>query len=362
MNPSSDVGLAAKVHRVAGNTADADADTDEVNVIADDVAEILSARFGVRASRVRVVGAESAAVFRVDRADGPPVAVKTFWADSPSGEVVRWHQEVVDRVAEAGLPVARPLRSTDGELTVESRTATGNILFQVSDWLTGTPLQQVPLERELLHEIGRVAARLHRCLLTESAPRNLEEHVWQITGSRLTIENAFARIGDLRERGQLEVAANELVRLHRAAEKVFAVLEERVAPRLSRLPHTVVHHDLHDSNLLVAPEPEARIVTGILDFGDMTSSVRISEPTIAGAYAARHADDPVAALNEVVSGWSETVTVTADEAAVVLPLAAARLLTNATVWMSRLGTSRGEYAASRRLGSLETAEAMLEVL
>lgn len=354
VGPASDVRVLSAPGAGAGD--------DYVSVIAEDVTQILAARFGIRASRVHMVGAESAAVFRVDRADAPPVAVKTFWADSPQGEIVRWQQDVVERVAEAGLPVARPLRSTDGELTVESRSATRNLLLQVSDWLPGTPLQHVSPGSELLREVGRVAARLHRCLLAETAPLDLGEHVWQLTGSRSTIERALAHIGDLRKRGQLEVDANELLRLHRAAETVFAALEERVAPRLSRLPHAVVHHDLHDSNLLVAPTPEARTVTGILDFGDMTSSIRVSEPTIAGAYAARHSEDPVVALNEVVSGWSETVTVTSDEAIVLPPLAAARLLTNATVWMSRLGTSRREYAASRRLGSLETAEALLKSL
>lgn len=334
-------------------------DVDEVNVTEDEIAEILRARFEIHASAIQAVGAESAAVFRVIDSRVATFAVKVFWADAPSSAALRWHQAVVQRVAEAGLPVARPRCSATGELTVEAGTGKRALLVQVSDWLNGTPLEHVPRQRELLREIGHVAARLHQSLRLESPPPGLGEHAWQITESRTTIERALDRIAILTDQGRLPGAANEIARLERAAETVFALLAETVAPRLSRLPTAVVHHDLHDANLLVGPGTDHTTITGILDFGDMARSIRISEPVIAGAYAARHSADPMAALNDVVTGWSESVPVTSDEAAVVLPLAAARLITNATVWMSRLGTARGEYAASRRRGSLETAEALL---
>ena len=342
--------------------ADSDVDVDEVTVGGEEIIEILRTRFGIHASAVEPVGAESAAVFRAVDGRDATFAVKVFWADTPASTTLRWHQEVVERVAEAGLPVARPRRSTSGELTVEAESGKRSLLVQVSDWLGGTPLERVPVHRELLLEIGHVAARLHRCLRLENPPPELGKHPWHITESRTTIEHALTRIAILTDQGRLPGVAQEVARLERAADTVFALLTESVAPRLSRLPTAVVHHDLHDSNLLVGSRTEHTTITGILDFGDMTRSVRISEPVIAGAYAARHWGDPAAAVDEVMAGWSKSVAVTSDEAAVVLPLAAARLLTNATVWMSRLGTARGDYAAHRRRGSLETAEALLQAV
>ncbi|PPF36988.1 MULTISPECIES: phosphotransferase [unclassified Pseudoclavibacter] len=335
---------------------------DEVNVADAEIIEILRTRFEIHASAVQAVGAESAAVFRAVDDRDTAFAVKVFWADASSSAPLRWHQEVVQRVAEAGLPVAQPRRSTAGELTVEAETGKRALLVQVSDWLSGTPLERVPMRKELLREIGHVAARLHQCLRLESAPAGHGEHPWQITESRTTIERALKRIAILTDQGQLPGTAKEVARLERAADTVFTLLAESVAPRLSRLPTTVVHHDLHDSNLLVGPGTDHTTITGILDFGDMARSIRISEPVIAGAYAARHCADPMSAVDEVMTGWSASVPVTSDEAAVVLPLAAARLLANATVWMSRLGTARGDYAAHRRRGSLETAEALLHAV
>ena len=334
------------------------ADVDEVSVADDEIIEILRTRFEIHASAVQAVGAESAAVFRVIDGEDATFAVKVFWADAPSSAPLRWHQEVVQRVAEEGLPVARPRRSTAGELTVEA----GTLLVQVSDWLGGIPLERVPMRTELLREIGHVAARLHRCLRLENPPPELGEHPWQITESTTAIEHALNRIAILADQGQLPGAAKEVARLERASDIVFALLAESVAPRLSRLPTAVVHHDLHDSNLLAGPGTDHTTITGILDFGDMARSIRISEPVIAGAYAARHCADPAAAVDEVMTAWSESVPVTSDEAAVVRPLAAARLLANATVWMSRLGTARGDYAQHRRRGSLETAEALLQAV
>lgn len=333
--------------------------TDEVRVPTEVIAEILRRRFGVRATSVHVLGAESAEVFRADVEGGRAFAVKVFGADAAAHSAVRWHHEVVDRLAHAGLPVARPLRDVEGELTVATDHGPRTVLVQVSDWLTGTPLERAGATDGLLREIGRVAARLHRHLELESAPSDLSAHPWEITRARKTIDRAVARTVFLRERGRLRISGEDVSRLERAAHTVDALLETELTPRLDRLPTALVHHDLHDANLLVGPESAPTSITGILDFGDMVPSLRISEPVIAGAYAARHHPHPVVALESVVSGWAETVPVTPDEAAVVLPLAAARLVANAAVWTSRLGTARGEYAASRRRGSLETAEALL---
>ncbi|KTS02462.1 phosphotransferase [Microbacterium testaceum] len=331
----------------------------EVRVPTEVVAESLRRRFGVRATSLQALDAENAAVFRAEVEGGRAFAVKVFWADAPAHSAVRWHHEVVDRLAHAGLPVARPLRDVEGELTVTTNHGSRAMLVQVSDWLTGTPVERAGATDGLLREIGRVAARLHRRLELESAPSDLPEHSWEITRSRETIDRAVARTVVLREQGRLRLSDEDVSRLERAALTVGALLEAELKPRLDRLPRALVHHDLHDANVLVGPESAPTSVTGIIDFGDMLPSLRISEPVIAGAYAARHRPDPVAALEAVLNGWAETVSVTPDEAAVVLPLAAARLVANAAVWTSRLGTARGEYAASRRRGSLETAEALL---
>ncbi|MEV8239815.1 phosphotransferase [Microbacterium testaceum] len=332
---------------------------DEVRLPADAIVDVLFRRFGSRATDVRALGAESAAVFRAEVEGDRPLAVKVFPADAASSNGVRWQHEVVDRLARAGLPVARPVRSAEGELTVALTYEARPLLLQVSDWLTGAPLERVAVTDGLLCEIGRTAARLHRLLERESVPADLPGHAWQITRSRETIDEAVTRTVMLRRRGRLPVDAGDVSRLERAADMVVALLEAEVTPRLERLPTGLVHHDLHDANLLVGPESAPTSITGILDFGDMVQDLRISEPVIAGAYAARHRPDSVAALEAVLSGWAETVPVTPDEAAVVLPLAAARLVANAAVWTSRLGTARGAYAASRRRGSLETAEALL---
>lgn len=337
------------------------AHVDEVDVAAAEITELLATRFAVRPTAVRALGAESAAVFRVE-VDGGALAVKAFWGDTPSNVAVRWQQDVVHRLAESGLPVARPRRSVDGETTVDSSVRGRSVLVQVSDWLTGTPVEAVPMRRRLLREIGHVAARLHESLRDETAPPELDDHAWQITGVRAAIEQALARIHVIRGRGGLPGTAEEIARLQRAVDTASAVLDERVEPRLRTLPTAVVHHDLHDANLLVGLGAGPTSVTGILDFGDMTCSARISEPVIAGAYAARHRLDPVAAVTEVVDAWSESVPVTSEEAAVVRPLAAARLLANSAVWMSRLDTARGDYAAARRRGSLVAAERLLEGL
>jgi Ser/Thr protein kinase RdoA (MazF antagonist) len=314
------------------------------------VATLVERHYDVEVDRVTPLGAESSAVCEVRLADGRALAMKIFWRDAGSSAAVIWQHGVVSRLADAGHPVARPIRSREGALTEEAETGGRRVLMQASEWLTGTPLEDAQVSSTLLHEIGRTAARLHLDLQREAAPPDLPGHAWEITRSRATIEASLER---------LRRDSSPNARLVSLAERVVGILRSEVEPVLGGLPRAVVHHDLHDSNLLVGPSPRATAVVGILDFGDMLESVRVSEPVIAAAYAARNSRDPLAALHAVMAGWAETVPLTTDEAAVALPLAAARLTANAAVWTSRLGTTRGFYAMARMHGSIDTAEEIL---
>ncbi|QJU53458.1 phosphotransferase [Herbiconiux sp. KACC 21604] len=330
-----------------------------VNLTAAEVGDLVEDLYGVRGARVTPLGAESSAVCRVDERDGGSLAVKVFWADDPTGAAARWQHEVVDRLSRQGLPVARPKRSRADSLTAEGATRSRSVLVQVSEWLTGAPLEEVPFSKELLRSVGRTAARLQTALGREQAPTGLVGHDWEITAAATTIERSMERI---RARRMLSQSAPPLSapaeRLERVAERVIDLMQAEVEPRLGAIPRAVVHHDLHDSNLLV-DRSSPHEITGILDFGDMLTSIRISEPVIAAAYAARNTDDPVAAVSTVLRGWAESYPISAEEDAVVLPLAAARLATNAAVWTSRLTGARAAYAAARLHGSLETAELLL---
>ncbi|WP_172592259.1 phosphotransferase enzyme family protein [Subtercola boreus] len=337
--------------------------SDAVDLSTEAVAALVATHYGSAIGELTLLGAESSTVCRAQAIDGSVMAVKIFWDRADSAETIRWQHEVVSRLAESGLPVARPIRAVDGALTAVGEVDGRPVLLQASEWLVGTPLEDAPPTTPLLREVGRTAARLHGALLREKAPAGLPVHDWEITRSRSTIDAAVREIRYASEhRFPTAEGFPSVERLLAVADDVCRLLRDCVEPLLATLPRAVVHHDLHDSNLLVGSLQDPARVVGILDFGDMLESVRISEPIIAAAYAARNSREPLAAVREVLTGWSESVPVTAAESTVVLPLAAARLTANAAVWSSRLGSSRAAYAAARMRGSVRTAELLLHGL
>lgn len=103
----------------------------------------------------------------------------------------------------------------------------------------------------------------------------------------------------------------------------------------SALPHSVIHGDANDYNVLT-DQAGTRVVT-FLDFGDMVYSATVCDLAIAIAYAMLGQDDPIAAAAQVVEGYRETRALRAAEIEALYPLAAARLAMSVcyAAWQSR---------------------------
>jgi 4-aminobutyrate aminotransferase-like enzyme/Ser/Thr protein kinase RdoA (MazF antagonist) len=92
-------------------------------------------------------------------------------------------------------------------------------------------------------------------------------------------------------------------------ERVLAM-----APELDRLPHSVIHGDANDYNVLVNGDD----VT-LIDFGDLHYTATIAELAIASAYVALNKRDPLTAISHLVAGYRPA------EIGVLFPLILLRL-------------------------------------
>lgn len=308
---------------------------------AESVSSLLLSRYGLRAVDIEFLGAEEATVCRVTTSAGEQLAVKIMAGSNAA--VDRWHGSILARVGELGLPVPVVVRDLTGAVTSEA----GDVQVQVTRWLHGVPCSDVPVGPDLLFDIGRTAARLRLAMAGVTPPPVPVTHMWELSRTEASIRMALESVSD-----------KETISLARAALTRFS---REVLPHLDALPRAVVHHDLHDANLLTSvDEGGRRYVSGILDFGDAVYGVRVAELAVAAAYAARPRADPVGALLTVVSGWiSAGAELTALERQVLYPAAIGRLAVNAAVWASRYEGPRGDYARARAAGSLDALERML---
>jgi hydroxylysine kinase len=302
-------------------------------------------RYGLRPRRIERVEGELATICRLEDDAGRGFAVKVIRDEAEQRAAVEWRTAVMTRLAGQGQPVPGILPDRGGSAVSVTDAGGIPVLVVVEDWLTGLPLHAAEVDRPLLRELGRIAARLSGALaLAPPPPRGLT-HVWEASRGRQTILQALP---DVRDRVIRELAA--------VAAEGFAA---DVAPHLAELPRTVVHQDLHDANLLVGQVDGRPRVTGVLDFGDMLTGLRVAELAVTAGYAARLTAEPLQGLLDVVAGWGREASLSEAEAQVVLPLARTRLAVNATVWAARSSGTRAAYAAARSARSVPALQALL---
>ena len=136
---------------------------------------------------------------------------------------------------------------------------------------------------------------------------------------------------DVRHTGHMRVLLEDVP--HFPYQSEVRELLERIVPRIdSQLPHMrhqIVHNDLNALNILVDPADED-LVTGVIDFGDMTRTALIADVGVCAAELipgdCSDAGAAQEAVVDVTSGYHGCVPLLQTELAVLGALVAARLL------------------------------------
>jgi 4-aminobutyrate aminotransferase-like enzyme/Ser/Thr protein kinase RdoA (MazF antagonist) len=185
----------------------------------------------------------------------------------------------------------------------ESFTEHGGHFVRLLTWVPGTCYAEAcPHSPELLASLGRALAATDLALAGYDHPAARRRFHW-----------------DLRQADE----ARQYVPLmpearRRLVEPIFAEWARIDWPAL---PHSVIHGDANDYNVLVR---DGRVVS-LLDFGDMVWSATVCNLAVGLAYAMLGQQDPVAAAAHVVNGYRELRPLSPAELDALYPLAAARL-------------------------------------
>jgi len=169
---------------------------------------------------------------------------------------------------------------------------------------------------ELAHEFGRALARIDGALATADDPAIHRTHRWDL-----------ARAGQHRARIALVPDAGRRELLERA----FHLHAASAAPRLAELPHSWIHGDANDENVLV----HGGRVSGLLDFGDTLYNPTVCELAIALAYALFGSSSPLELGAEIVAGYHGKRPLSLPELEVLFPLVCGRLAVTVTVCAER---------------------------
>ncbi|WP_336660900.1 phosphotransferase [Leucobacter sp. USHLN153] len=302
--------------------------------------EALRRYYGLEAVSLTLMDSELSSVYRAELSDGRRCAFKATRFTPEAHAAAQWRTAAMDHLQSLGIPAGETFLSLQGQPVTVAETEVGDAVVHVGEWLTGIPLEAVTPNTSIMREVGRTTSRVVAALDGWPQPPVAIEHPWELTRTLETLEATInSATGEEREM------------LAQATER----FRTQVQDQLGALPHTVVHHDLHDSNLLVDGER----VSGVLDFGDMVWGPRIAELAVAAGYGCRTSADPAAAYLDILDGWDHAVALTSAEVAVLFPASLGRLAVNLGVWTARSGSDRGDYARAR---SASTARALRELL
>jgi len=307
-----------------------------IAIPASTAAALLGEHFGIVSTKLQSVGSELSSLFRAESSRGP-LAVKVQASDANQRPVQEWRSLIADELSRTSVPVPALFRSLTGARAPLVRTQGQEAIITVTRWIDAVPYAEAALPIDFGRRLGTMAGRLHLSLAQLPGPPLHLSHEWDMRRTPHVLADHLD--------ADLSTTAAEIAR------DALHLYGRLVAPHAHALPDALVHHDLHDSNVLVTQGGE---IAAVLDFDDMLVGWRVAEPALAAGYLARHVADPMTALAQVASGWEESVPFTDAERAVYPILALLRLAVNAVVWDARAASGRGAYAAMRSSGSVET--------
>ncbi|HYN10719.1 MAG TPA: aminotransferase class III-fold pyridoxal phosphate-dependent enzyme [Vicinamibacterales bacterium] len=256
--------------------------------------------------------------------DGRRFVVKLADDDSPSDVIALEHAAAEAAHADLGrLNVALPrmVRTRGG--TIESvREIDGRIArLRVLEWVAGTPwIETRSSDATQRRDLGRALATLDLALARIDVPAARRTHHWDLAQA-LQHRPLVAQVQDRRA----------------LADWAFHVYAACGAPALAALPHSLIHGDANDENVLV----DRGRLTGLIDFGDCLWNPTVCELAIAISYAVLDLPDPLAAGAEIVGASHAVRPLSRDELQVLFPLVCGRMAVTVVTAASRRAIDPG---------------------
>eukprot|EP00931_Biecheleriopsis_adriatica_P024408 TRINITY_DN15218_c0_g1_i1.p1 TRINITY_DN15218_c0_g1~~TRINITY_DN15218_c0_g1_i1.p1 ORF type:complete len:484 (+),score=135.44 TRINITY_DN15218_c0_g1_i1:62-1513(+) len=222
--------------------------------------------------------------------DGAKYVLKAHNALLPSGTLQRLEAQdrIIRRLRQQGLPVPEVLVGASGDSIVALEApAPGQPVphARVLTYLEGTTIpNEVPKDAAFLQRVGNLTGQVANALSGFEDPGAHWTWDWDMKRVPEVVRSKLNFMKDERRRSLASRLADEY---------------EVALKHASTLPHSVLHADLNDTNLLFDGDE----IVGIIDFGDSIYNCRAFEPAIAAGYYSLAQEDPLLVFCEVLRGY-----------------------------------------------------------
>lgn len=262
------------------------------------VTEVIKKLYGLTVSNIRPLPSYDDQNFYVDSIEGGECLMKVMnSADSQNVTLTGLQTHVMNFLHQKGLPTQTAIPTLTGQLMSleELDCGFGNqkYLVRLLTYLHGTTVAKITCGPQILYEIGKMAATLDTILLqmehTDIRSLEREGFIWSL--SNIPLLNQYLHVMDGSP-------------VQKIVKAVLEQYDTQIVPKLTLFRKCINHGDLNDHNLLVKPDgPSKYKISGILDFGDMSSGYFIFELAITIMYMMIENPNPVDVGGPVLAGW-----------------------------------------------------------
>ena len=266
--------------------------------------------------------------------------------DDTSAGMIEIEYLAIERLIDAGLDIHLPrvvLTRTKGVQACLIKKDNGEIRGRLLEFVQGKAwCEAIPASHAQLEDLGRIIAQMDTALSVIVHPDSRRTHHWDLARADQHRPNI----------GLIDSPARR-----QTLEWVFHLYAAIAMPLLNTLPHSLIHGDINDDNILV---DQGRVV-GILDFGDCLDNPIVCDLAIALAYHTLDQEDPLEAAAVIIGAYHRVRPLSLDEIQVIFPLMLARLAVSVIISARRkkLDPTRkswfvSEERAWKKLSTLST--------
>ena len=281
------------------------------------ILQCLLDHYGIQGSVARLPGENLN--YLVSSMDGGRFVFKVVDDDMPPAIVVM-ENEIIEHAISRGLGLSLPriLKNRGGniETRIKIRRNTKN-RSRLIEFISGN----------LLDDMSDISLKTRKNLGISLAEFDLVMQDFDHAAAHRNHRWNLAEAGQHRPKLALieEPARRELLGW------AFDLWANGAKPRLSELPHQIIHGDAHGENILMSGN---RLV-GLVDFGDCCFNPTICELGVCLHYMMMGRDQPEQIAIDIVSAYHGIRPLSREECAVILPLICGRLAVTVSVAAER---------------------------
>jgi 4-aminobutyrate aminotransferase-like enzyme/Ser/Thr protein kinase RdoA (MazF antagonist) len=236
---------------------------------------------------LQALGSQQDLNYRVDSERGRFV-LKVCRGDYALVELQAQHAGLKYLAEHSAIKVPRVIAANNGE-DLLSLQANGEALHvRLLEYIDGQPLTDFDhLGQDVVAGLGRLCGEMDLALAGFDHPGLERTLQWDARHAHALINHLLPVIKDEQQRAAISVAAEQA--------------ERRLQPLLDRLPVQAIHMDITDDNVVWARDAQWHWqLQGVIDFGDLVRTWRITDLSVTCAALLHHADgDPFVILPAV---------------------------------------------------------------